>query len=87
MNHQILKLRPYQIECLEAIQSNHNQGKNRQIAVLPTGSGKTVIFANLIRNLNKRPLVLVNSLELIDQTKEKIEMICPEIRVLSLIHI
>ena len=43
----MLELRPYQIECLNAIESLHKQGKHRQLVSLPTASGKTVIFTQL----------------------------------------
>ena len=72
-----LSLRSYQIECLEAIETLHSQGMNRQLISLPTGAGKTVIFANLIKRRNCRALVLAHTIELLQQSKEKIEMVCP----------
>ena len=41
------ELRPYQSEALEAIRLHLAAGKRRLLVALPTGTGKTVIFACL----------------------------------------
>jgi ATP-dependent helicase IRC3 len=76
-----LKLRPYQEECLETIKTKFSQGVGRQLVHLPTAAGKTVIFSNLIQQLNRKTLVLAHTYELLDQAKDKIEMITPGIDV------
>ncbi|MFN3466729.1 MAG: DEAD/DEAH box helicase family protein [Candidatus Brocadiales bacterium] len=38
-------LRDYQLECLENIASHRECGRLRQLVVLPTGCGKTFVFA------------------------------------------
>ena len=76
-----LKLRPYQEECLESIHSYYSKGINRQLVQMATGAGKTVVFANLIAQKQCRTLVLANTCELLDQAKDKIQMICPDIEV------
>lgn len=38
-------LRPYQESCLDAILKNYMEGTYQQLAVLSTGTGKTVIAA------------------------------------------
>ena len=43
------QLRDYQRECLEAIMARYRAGVRRQLTCLPTGSGKTVIFAEFPR--------------------------------------
>ncbi|GHV37978.1 hypothetical protein FACS1894187_16030 [Synergistales bacterium] len=74
-----MKLRDYQNECIQAICSNANNGIVRQLVSLPTGSGKTVIFASLIKNTPKaKVLVLAHRDELLSQAKEKIYKIFPE---------
>ena len=40
-------LRPYQQETLDAMMRFYNKGINRQLVVLPTGAGKTVIFSHI----------------------------------------
>ena len=76
-----LKLRPYQEECLSKIAESLKAGVHRQLIVIPTGGGKTVIFAHLIEHMKRRALVLAHTNELLEQAKEKIEMICPGLSV------
>jgi len=40
-----VNLRDYQRECLAAIFNRYQEGVRRQLMCLPTGTGKTVIFA------------------------------------------
>ena len=77
----LLKLRSYQEECLHSIHDHYKQGINRQLIHMATGAGKTVIFANLIAQKNCKTLVLAHTCELLDQAKEKINMINPELEV------
>lgn len=63
-------LRPYQLDCINAIM----QGGKRQIVSLPTGSGKTVIFSELLTRLKKKALVLCPSIETVQQAYEKIRV-------------
>jgi superfamily II DNA or RNA helicase len=44
-----LALRPYQEEALIVIEQAKDRGVTRLLIALPTGTGKTVIFANLIQ--------------------------------------
>ncbi|MEE3918222.1 DEAD/DEAH box helicase family protein [Micromonospora sp. BRA006-A] len=44
-----LTLRPYQREAVEAVRDHWARGIRRQLIVLPTGAGKTVVFSHLIR--------------------------------------
>lgn len=57
-----MKLRPYQIECLETIS---RKGDGRYLCQLATGMGKTVIFANIPRIGNT--LILSHRQELVRQ--------------------
>jgi superfamily II DNA or RNA helicase len=74
-----LALRDYQNDCLAATFADLRQYR-RVVNVLPTGSGKTVIFAHLaadwIRDADdKRVLILVHRDELVRQTVAKIAAI------------
>lgn len=44
-------LRPYQEEAISAVLDARDRGVRRQLLVLPTGAGKTIVFAELIRRL------------------------------------
>lgn len=77
----MLNLRPYQKECVESVKEAFSKGKCRQLVSLPTGAGKTVIFANLIKETRLKTLVLAHTNELLTQAKDKINMICPGLDV------
>jgi ATP-dependent helicase IRC3 len=78
-----IKLRPYQQEALDAINTFSDKGINRQLVVLPTGAGKTVIFSHLPQTKsNSLPmLVLAHRAELLYQAKEKIGWSNPELDI------
>ena len=69
-----LILRPYQQEALDAVVLNANNGISKQLVVLPTGAGKTVIFSQLpiIKPDTLPMLVLAHRSELLEQAKSKI---------------
>ena len=70
-NNQIA-LRPYQIQAHEAITRGFNEYQ-KQLAVKPTGSGKTILFASLAQHYQpRRTLVLAHREELISQAVDKI---------------
>jgi superfamily II DNA or RNA helicase len=65
-------LRGYQVAASEAIQRGFTEHQ-RQLLVLPTGGGKTVVFAHLAAiHQPRRTLVLAHREELIGQAVEKI---------------
>lgn len=76
-------LRPYQVECLEAIRSAAARGVRRQLVVMATGAGKTVIFSNVREHLGltKRMLVVAHRAELLDQAADKISRVNPSLSV------
>lgn len=69
-----LTLRPYQKEALDAVLLNANNGISKQLVVLPTGAGKTVIFSQLpiIKPDTLPMLVLAHRSELLEQARSKI---------------
>ena len=78
--------RPYQAEAIKALISGWNGDHNRLAVVLPTGAGKTVVFANLISELlvqlgGLRALVIAHREELIEQAAAKIRAVRPDLRV------
>jgi superfamily II DNA or RNA helicase len=72
-------VRPYQQEALDAIVAAEQRGIQRPLLALPTGTGKTVVFAHLIQQRGGRSLVLVHRDELIWQAAEKLQIIAPDL--------
>lgn len=60
-----LSLRPYQVEALDRIAAS---SARRQLAVMATGTGKTLLAAELIRRRQGRSVFLVDQDELVGQT-------------------
>ena len=46
----MLESRPYQDEALQAIEAEWAKGNTRTAVVLPTGMGKTIVFARLTKD-------------------------------------
>jgi superfamily II DNA or RNA helicase len=76
-------LRAYQSEALKAVCDAYRAGKRRVIVSLPTGTGKTVVFAHFPRvlKMKKRLLVLAHREELLLQARDKFRSIDPELKV------
>src|SRR6266498_1005156 len=73
-----LELRPYQAEAISAIEDAERRGVRRPLLGLPTGTGKTVIFAALIRRRGGSALVLAHRDELLVQATDKIRQVDPD---------
>lgn len=70
-----LPLRPYQQQALDAVAEAEARGVRRQLVVLPTGSGKTVVLATLVHRRPGRALVLAHREELISQAAAKLAQV------------
>lgn len=70
-----LALRPYQTEAITALQG----GDGRRLVSLPTGTGKTVIFSELIRQRDGTALILAHRDELLQQAADKLRSVAPEL--------
>jgi DNA repair protein RadD len=67
------ELRPYQNDVISDLDHVIAAGNRRVIVVAPTGSGKTIIAADIIkRNPYKTVLVLAHRREIITQTSDKL---------------
>ncbi len=79
----MLNLRPYQTEALMSVRDAYKAGKRRVIVSLPTGTGKTVVFAYFpaALKMKKRLLVLAHREELLLQAQEKFRSIDPDLKV------
>jgi superfamily II DNA or RNA helicase len=77
-------LRPYQREAISAIRDAfQNRDIRRPLIVLPTGSGKTVVFSHLarLRAAAGRVLIIAHREELLTQAAEKIMHIAPDLTI------
>ncbi len=76
-------LRPYQRQCLERLRQRYRDGKRRLLVSLPTGTGKTVIFAQFPHyfGMKKRLLVLAHREELLEQARQKFHDADPNLPV------
>lgn len=80
----LLALRPYQEEGIEAVRAGWGRGIRRLAMVLPTGAGKTVVFAHIVKamhDLGVVSLVLAHRDELIEQAVAKLRATAPGLRV------
>jgi superfamily II DNA or RNA helicase len=79
----MLELRPYQSQALQRIKQAYKDGKRRVLVSLPTGTGKTVVFAHFPRffKMKKRLLVLAHREELLLQARETFLHADPELKV------
>lgn len=71
-------LRPYQQSVIDRVEAEVHAGRRRILLVAPTGAGKTVIAAALMRSTalsSKRGLLLVHRRELVHQTSQKFHAI------------
>lgn len=65
------KLRPYQDEAIEALRTHVANNRRHLLLTLPTGGGKTLTAAELMRSaltFDRRVLFVVHLRELVDQT-------------------
>src|SRR5881397_559337 len=69
--------RPYQHEAVAALLAAAARGVQRPLLVLPTGTGKTIIFALLVQRRGGRSLILAHRDELIQQALDKLHLVDP----------
>jgi superfamily II DNA or RNA helicase len=73
----MIKLRQYQDDAISKIILKKNAGITKQLVVLPTGAGKTIVFCELIKRYfnDKNVLIIAHRDELIQQAKDKYEFV------------
>lgn len=79
-----MELRPYQLEAISAIRARFAAKDRATLLVLPTGCGKTVVFAEIARRTaekGRRTLVLAHREELISQAAGKLRAVAPDVLV------
>lgn len=71
-----MELRPYQQEAKEAVFEQWDNGIRKTLLVLPTGCGKTIVFAKITEDCvrkGERVLILAHRGELLDQAADKLK--------------
>lgn len=70
----MISLRPYQQQCVDAVLSGFGEFQ-KQLVVVPTGGGKTIVFSHLAKHFNEqgqRVLILAHRGELLQQAADKL---------------
>ncbi len=75
----LITLRPYQQTCVERVLDAYQRTPKggRALLVLPTGGGKTLVFAEIARRLGLTTLIIAHRQELLQQAADKFRMIDP----------
>ena len=77
--------RPYQSEAVEAVYEHLRTKGNNPCVVLPTGTGKSLVLAQIakdsVEKWNGRVLILAHVKELLEQNADKIRKLCPELKI------
>lgn len=71
----MVDLRPYQVEAKDAVLREWAKGHRKTLLVLPTGTGKTVVFSKVVEEQvcgGGRALILAHRGELLDQAADKL---------------
>ncbi|MAT16313.1 MAG: DNA helicase [Planctomyces sp.] len=79
----MLILRPYQRTALDRLNAYLQTFDDNPCIVIPTGGGKTAIIAHLCYEAavirGQRVVVLAHNKELLEQSAEKVQQVCPEL--------
>lgn len=74
-----MQLRPYQKEATEAVFREWSEGRGKTLLIQATGTGKTVVFSNVVQQYlskNKgRALILAHRDELLQQASDKLQAV------------
>lgn len=74
-----MMLRPYQAAALEAVREAYRREHRAALVVMPTGTGKTLLFAEISRLAKGPVLVLAHRQELVEQARAKIAAWCHDV--------
>ena len=75
----MMNLRPYQAEAKDAVLKEWAQGHKKTLVVLPTGTGKTIVFSSVVEERIRnggRALIMAHRGELLDQAADKLMQAC-----------
>ena len=78
-------LYPFQKEAKDAVLRHWEKGNRAALISLPTGSGKTIVFSDILQSSlsggSGKGLVLVHRDELLRQAIEKLNFVWPKVKV------
>lgn len=78
-------LRDYQEKAKQAVLAARDRGLHRVMVVMPTGTGKTTLFASLVdefdRSHHETSLVVAHRAELLQQAAARVRLYSPQIKV------
>lgn len=64
--------RPYQVDAItSAVNYFHGRGNHNAFQILPTGSGKSVVIANIAKELKEQSVIFQPSKEILEQNLKK----------------
>jgi len=79
----MLQLRPYQDQAKVAVYDHLRTRDDHPCVVIPTAGGKTPVMASICKDAitlwNGRVLILAHVKELLEQTADKLRVVCPEV--------
>ena len=77
-------LRPYQEATKAAVYDHIRKRADNPCVVIPTGGGKTPVMASICKDAvtlwNGRVLILAHVKELLEQSADKLQAVCPELK-------
>ena len=80
----MLILRPYQLDAKAAVYLHLRTWADNPCVVVPTAGGKTPLIASICQDAvgqwQGRVLVLAHVKELLEQTADKLNAVCPEVK-------
>jgi len=80
-----MNLRPYQAEAVQAVYNALRARNDNPCVVLPTGTGKSLVIAQIVSDAvsrwQGRILILAHVKELLEQNADKIRRLCPSIEI------
>ena len=71
----MMQLRPYQEQAFDSVFHEWDGGHKKTLVVMPTGTGKTIVFAKIVEECVRRGyrvLIMAHRGELLDQAADKI---------------
>lgn len=78
MTNLVINQRPYQKDAAAAIHKEWNSGNKKTLVVMPTGTGKTIVFAGIVKDQvakGEHVLILAHREELLKQAADKLMMV------------